>query len=200
MKSPHLSDGFLKINDPKANILPTNTSSTLGCSLPKSSCILPCGESGRRGFHPIHFSRICWRSASKASRICNFFWPVVPAAIAVRYVRPERHTLVFILNYIAMIPSANLIGFTGQELSRKINRVVGLLIETTIGSVVEIVMFMVLIKHNEFDVIKAAILGSILATLLLCLGMCFIVGGMRHSELEFSGVVGEVGTGLLLTA
>lgn len=104
------------------------------------------------------------------------------------------------LNYIAMIPCANLIGFAGQELARKLHKVFGVLLETTLGSVVEIVMFIVLLKTDQFAVIQAAILGSVLATQLLCLGMCFVVGGIRHNELNFSEVVGEVGSDLLLTA
>jgi Ca2+:H+ antiporter len=107
---------------------------------------------------------------------------------------------VFILNYIAMIPCANLVGFAGQELARKLPRVVGILLETTLGSVVEIVLFMVLLKNNEFSVIRDAILGSILATLLLCLGLCFFAGGMKRDEQEFDEAVSEVGNGLLLTA
>lgn len=162
--------------------------------------IQPAGESGRSGIHPFHFLKICWRSTSRASRICNIFWPVVPAAIAVKYARPDLHLVIFILNYIAMIPCANLIGFAGQELGRKLHKVFGVLLETTLGSIVEIVLFMVLVVHDQFEVIKAAILGSILATQLLCLGMCFVVGGVRHNELEFAEVLGEVGSDLLLTA
>ncbi|PVH82618.1 putative vacuolar calcium ion transporter [Cadophora sp. DSE1049] len=143
---------------------------------------------------------ICWRSTSRASRICNIFWPVVPAAIFVKYAHHDLHLVIFILNYIAMIPCANLIGFAGQELGRKLHKVLGVLLETTLGSVVEIVMFIVLLKTDQFAVIQAAILGSVLATQLLCLGMCFVVGGVRHNELNFSEVVGEVGSDLLLTA
>ncbi len=99
-----------------------------------------------------------------------------------------------------MIPCANLIGFAGQELARKLHKVFGVLLETTLGSIVEIVLFGVLLRDNEFKVIQAAILGSVLATQLLCLGMCFFVGGVRHDEQEFDEVVGEVGSDLLLTA
>jgi Ca2+:H+ antiporter len=83
--------------------------------------------------------------------------------------------------------------------------------EYSIGSVVEIILFMVLISRvdeaavaqggiNYIEVIKAAILGSILATMLLCLGLCFIVGGIRRDEQTFSESVSEAGSGLLLTA
>lgn len=39
--------------------------------------IAPEGESGRRGIHPIHFLKICFRSASRMSCIVNILWPVV---------------------------------------------------------------------------------------------------------------------------
>lgn len=56
----------------------------------------------------------------------NVLWPFVPAAIALRYARPENHLWIFVLNYIAMVPSANLIGFAGQELARKLPKVFGM--------------------------------------------------------------------------
>ena len=182
----------------KHNILPLHKVNHNGHKITKH--IAPDGESGRKGIHPSHFFKICWSSTSDASRAVNLLWPVVPAAIAVRYARSDMALAIFILNYIAMVPCANLIGFAGQELARKLPKVFGILLETTLGSVVEIILFMVLLKKNEFQVIQAAILGSILATQLLCLGMCFFVGGMRRDEQEFDEAVSEVGSGLLLTA
>jgi Ca2+:H+ antiporter len=45
---------------------------------------------------------------------------------------PEKHTLIFTLAYIAMVPCANLVGFAGQELSRKFPHVAGVLAEITL--------------------------------------------------------------------
>lgn len=88
------------------------------------------GESGRTGIHPLHFLRIIFRSASWASRAVNILWPVVPAAIALRYASPDSHLAIFVLSYLAMVPCANLIGFAGQELGRKMPHVVGVILET----------------------------------------------------------------------
>ncbi len=57
--------------------------------------------------------------------LVNVLWPVVPAAIAVHFAAPGAHRWIFALNYIAMIPTANLIGFAGQELARKLPKVFG---------------------------------------------------------------------------
>jgi Ca2+:H+ antiporter len=59
---------------------------------------------------------------------------------------------------------------------------------------------MVLLKNHEIHVVQAAILGSILATMLLCLGLCFVAGGLRRDEQAFSNAISEAGSGLLLTA
>jgi Ca2+:H+ antiporter len=88
---------------------------------------------------------------------------------------------IFGTNYVAMLPAANLLGFAGQELSRKIpQKSIAVVLETTFGSIVEIILFMILLKTSDGNsnvlVIQAAILGSILANILLCLGCCFIAG------------------------
>ncbi|RHZ49845.1 hypothetical protein CDV55_100271 [Aspergillus turcosus] len=162
------------------------------------------GESGRSGFHPIHFFAVCFKSTCTLSMLVNILWPFVPAAIAIHFARPDLHVWVFALNYVAIVPSANLLGFAGGELAKKLPKVLGILLETTLSSVVEIVLFMVLIHNdkggNLIPVIQAAILGSILANLLLCLGLCFFFGGVRRHEQAFHEAVSEVGSGLLLVA
>ena len=198
-KSHHARDGEAISHEktPRASSLPTHNGKSV------SRRIQPEGESGRRGFSPLHFFKICWRGSCAASKALNILWPFVPVAIALHYTNRENHRLVFAMLYIAMLPAASLLGFAGQEFARKLPRVVGILVEITFGSVVEIIVFMILIaKNTEHSavVVKAAILGSILTNLLLCLGLCFFVGGIRRSEQEFHGAVSEVGSGLMLVA
>lgn len=178
------------------------------------------GESGRSGINPSSFFRILFRSSSRVSQAVNILWPFVPVAIILHYL-PGTHSetlekWIFATAYIGMVPAANLLGFAGQELARKMPKVAGILIETALGSIVEIVLFLILIaKHKSPDegdddnsaeegnlipVIQAAILGSILTNLLLCLGLCFFFGGIRQKTQTFHAVVSEVGSGLLLVA
>lgn len=168
------------------------------------------GESGRSGFHPRHFLHVLWLSSCTVSSWVNVLWPFVPVAIAL-HLATHAHLWIFAASYVAMVPSANLLGFAGQEFARKMPKVAGILIETTFGSIVEIILFIVLIvKHNVEEgngdegnlipIIQAAILGSILTNLLLCLGLCFFFGGIRHQTEKFHAIVSEVGNGLLLVA
>ena len=79
----------------------------------------------------MHFFRVTFMSSNPVSRVVNVLWPLVPAAIAVRYALPDNHLLIFILSYLAIVPCANLIGFAAQELARKAPHVFGVLTETT---------------------------------------------------------------------
>ncbi|KAF2964099.1 hypothetical protein GQX73_g9481 [Xylaria multiplex] len=162
------------------------------------------GESNRRGIHPLQMLKIIWTSSSTISQAVNVLWPFVPAALALYYTQTGPHTLRFSLAYIAMVPCANLVGFAGAELARKMPHMLGVLAETTIGSIVEIVLFLVLLlatdNANKYYIIRAAILGSILATMLLCLGLCFFASGLRRETSTFDSALSEVGTGLLLMA
>ncbi|KAH7119912.1 vacuolar calcium ion transporter-like protein /H(+) exchanger [Dendryphion nanum] len=173
--------------------------------------IHPDGESGRSGFHPRHFLHVSWKSGSHAAQWVNLLWPFVPVAFILHFVTPHLPLLVFAFSYVAMIPVANLLGFAGQEYARKMPKVSGILIETAFGGIVEIILFLVLIvQHKSGDgssehgnlipVIQAAILGSILTNLLLCLGACFFVGGLRQRSQKFHASISEVGTGLLCVA
>jgi Ca2+:H+ antiporter len=173
--------------------------------------IHPDGESGRSGFHPSHFFSVAWRSGSNAAKYTNLLWPFALVAIILHFVTPGQPIAVFAVSYVAMVPVANLLGFAGQEFARKMPKVSGILIETAFGSIVEIILFIVLIaKHtsahgssehgNLIPVIQAAILGSILTNLLLCLGLCFFVGGLRQASQKFHASISEVGSGLLLVA
>lgn len=195
--------------DESSPLLPTF--SNLGRSLAEG--IEPEGESGRTGFDFVPFCKIMWRSSSQVSMLVNILWPFAPIAIILHYGFPGLHLWIFAVSYIGIVAPANLLGFAGQELARKMPKVAGILIETALGSIVEIILFLILIKKhrtgddsgaavhgNLIPVIQAAILGSILTNLLLCLGLCFFVGGLRQKIQHFHAAVSEVGTGLLLVA
>lgn len=183
----------------------------------ESSSLLPSihpdGESHRSGFSPKHFSQVLWKSSNKVSQYVNLLFPFALVAIILNFVTPSSPLLIFTIAYIGMIPAANLLGFAGQEFARKMPKVSGILIETTFGSIVEIVLFLILIvKHrdgkedegesgeggNLIPIIQAAILGSILTNLLLCLGLCFVVGGLRQQIQQFHAAVSEVCDEILL--
>lgn len=170
--------------------------------------IAPEGESGRAGFHLKHFLQITAWSGNTFSAWLNIFWLFVPAAFALHWAAKDHHVAIFAISYVAMIGPANTLGFAGQEFAKKLPRVFGILAETTLGSVVEVILFVTLVvkaltSPTYISVLQAAILGSIMTNILLCLGCCFLVGHLknrRENAQRFSPVISETGSGIMLVA
>lgn len=133
----------------------------------------------------------------------NSLWPFTIAALVLHFCDNSNQLWIFVTAYIGMVPAANLVGFAGHQLARKLPTTFGVLVETAIGSCVELVLLTVLIQqpgNMSIRVIRAVILGSILANLLLCLGLCFFVGGIFYPNQSFHVAISEVACNLMLVA
>jgi Ca2+:H+ antiporter len=160
-------------------------------------------SSDRRGLHLWTFLAICWKSSSHVSMLTNSLWPFTIAALILHFNDTSNKLWIFVSAYVGMVPAANLIGFAGHQLARKLPTTFGVLVETAIGSCVELVLLYVLIQQPgdmSIRVIRAVILGSVLANLLLCLGLCFFVGGIFYPNQSFHATISEVACNLMLVA
>ncbi|KAL7270833.1 hypothetical protein RUND412_006450 [Rhizina undulata] len=152
----------------------------------------------RRGFQPGKALVIALKSSCSVAGWTNILLPAVPIGLVFHWLQPEWHTRIFAVNFLAMIPMANLLSFSAQELTRKMPRALGMVLETMLGAAVEIILCMLLLFKEQYQVIQAALLGSMLANLLLCTGLCFIIGGIRYKDQELDETVVETSGGLLL--
>jgi len=91
-------------------------------------------------------------------------------------------TVVFSVNAIAIIPLASLLAFATESVASKLGDTIGALLNVTFGNAVELIIFIIALTAGEVRIVQASLLGSILSNLLLILGMCFIVGGLRFRE------------------
>eukprot|EP00574_Skeletonema_japonicum_P007204 CAMPEP_0201736032 /NCGR_PEP_ID=MMETSP0593-20130828/38629_1 /ASSEMBLY_ACC=CAM_ASM_000672 /TAXON_ID=267983 /ORGANISM="Skeletonema japonicum, Strain CCMP2506" /LENGTH=473 /DNA_ID=CAMNT_0048229695 /DNA_START=79 /DNA_END=1500 /DNA_ORIENTATION=+ len=101
---------------------------------------------------------------------------------------------IFILNFLAMVPLASMLGVFTEELAAHTNDVIGGLINATFGNAVELVVAIQALFAGDFRVVQASLIGSVFSNLLLVLGMCFLFGGIEHKEQEFiaQGVVASI--------
>lgn len=152
----------------------------------------------RRGCNPFRALIIALKSSSTLGACTNVLIPFVPLGLVLHWLKPEWHLPIFLTNYLAMIPMANLLAFSSAQFARRLPRVLSVIIQLSVAAGVEIILCLVLLFKDQYEVIKAALLGSMLANLLLCTGLCFIAGGIRAKEQEFSETVVETGGGLLL--
>lgn len=92
---------------------------------------------------------------------------------------------VFILNFLAMVPLASMLGIFTEELAAHTNDVVGGLINATFGNAVELVVAIQALLAEDYRVVQASLVGSVFSNLLLVLGMCFFCGGLKFTEQTF---------------
>lgn len=93
---------------------------------------------------------------------------------------------VFILNFIAIVPLAKLLGFATEEIALKTNQTIGGLLNATFGNAIEMIISLMALKEEMYRVIQVSLLGSILSNALLVLGFCFLLGGLKYPEQSFN--------------
>ncbi|CDH56696.1 calcium proton exchanger [Lichtheimia corymbifera JMRC:FSU:9682] len=122
----------------------------------------------------------------------------IPLGIASHFV--WNSTVVFILNFIAIIPLAKLLGFATEDIALRTGEVIGGLLNASFGNAVELIVSIIALTQNLVVVVQASMLGSILSNLLLVLGMCFWFGGIRYQEQVFNQIVAQTSSSLLFIA
>lgn len=94
--------------------------------------------------------------------------------------------LVFLLSAFSIIMLAQWIGQATEAASTSLGPSIGALLGATFGNSVELIIAAFALHEGLYTVVKASIMGSILANLLLTLGVCMTIGGLRSRVQQFS--------------
>ncbi len=125
---------------------------------------------------------------------------LVPLTLAMHYLLPEKQTLIFVLSAASMIPLARLLSDATEQLAEHTGPTLGALLNVTFGNAGELVIGFFAMKAGLQGVVKASITGSILANLLLTLGISMIGGGLRNKTLRFNPLAARTQTTMLALA
>jgi Ca2+:H+ antiporter len=108
--------------------------------------------------------------------------------------------IVFSMNAIAIIPLAGLLAHATEAVAARLGDTLGALLNVSFGNAVELILFIILLANDQIRVVQAALLGSILANLLLILGMAFLLGGLRYQEQIYNSTVTQMSACMLSLA
>lgn len=86
----------------------------------------------------------------------------------------------FVLSAGAVTALAALVGRSVDQLGDRLGAGATGVLQSALGNLPELFICIFALRAGLVDVVRAAIVGSILANLLLVLGLCFVVGGLRH--------------------
>ncbi|XP_078429935.1 vacuolar cation/proton exchanger 3-like [Wolffia australiana] len=130
----------------------------------------------------------------------NLLLPLGPVAILAS--RLSRNSgLVFILSLLGMIPVAERIGYSTEQLAFFTGSTVGGLLNCTFGNATEVVISIFALKNGMTRIVQQSLLGSILSNMLLVLGFAFFSGGVVTKKTQFFNKASAVlSSGMLLMA
>ncbi|CDS04987.1 hypothetical protein LRAMOSA07517 [Lichtheimia ramosa] len=126
----------------------------------------------------------------------NLLLIFVPLSLAFSY-GGAPDTVVFSLNFMAIMPLAKLLGFATEELAMMSGPTIGALLNATFGNVVELILGVIALKDGLIRVVQASVMGSILSNILLVLGFCFLLGGAGRIDQQFSMTAAQTSSSLL---
>jgi Ca2+:H+ antiporter len=124
----------------------------------------------------------------------------VPVVFVAEHLKPESHTLLFVLSVLAIVPLAALLSHATESVAAKTGDAVGGLLNATLGNLTELVIALTALKAGEYMLVKASIAGAIVTNTLFMLGASFLLGGLKHRVQEYNKAGARLQAGLLFLA
>jgi Ca2+:H+ antiporter len=106
--------------------------------------------------------------------------------------------LSFVVAALALATLASLVGRSVEALGDRLGPSATGVLQSALGNLPELFVILFALKAGLFGVVKATLVGSILANVLLILGLAFVVGGVKHGRQRFAADDGRR-LGLMLT-
>ena len=124
----------------------------------------------------------------------------VPVVFTAAKLKPEAHTLLFVLSVLAIVPLAALLSHATESVAARTGDAVGGLLNATLGNLTELVIALTALRAGEYMLVKASIAGAIVTNTLFMLGASFLLGGLKHHTQEFNRVGARMQAGMLFLA
>ena len=96
--------------------------------------------------------------------------------------------IVFFSAALAIVPIARMIVRATEQIAMRTGDAIGGLLNATFGNAPELIIALVALRSGLFDMVRASLVGAILANLLLALGIAFFLGGLRFHDQEYNAV------------
>lgn len=126
--------------------------------------------------------------------ICLLF---IPASVVFSLLEVNQ-SILFIIAVISLLPLAHFIGKATEAISLQTNPTVGGFVNATFGNIIELIISLIAINIGLIDLVKASIVGSIIANILLLIGLSMFFGGLKFKEQQFNTTAAGVSSTMLL--
>jgi Ca2+:H+ antiporter len=125
---------------------------------------------------------------------------LVPVMFAAQVLKPEAHTLLFVLSVLAIVPLAALLSRATESVASKTGDTVGGLLNATLGNLTELLIALAALRAGQYVLVKASLAGAIVTNTLFMLGASFLLGGLKYHVQEYNRNSARLQAGLLFLA
>jgi Ca2+:H+ antiporter len=106
--------------------------------------------------------------------------------------------VIFFSAALAIVPAARLIVLSTEQLATRTGDAIGGLLNATFGNAPELIIALVALRAGYFAMVRASIIGAILANLMLAMGIAFFVGGLRRHTQEYNAGAARLYSSMML--
>jgi hypothetical protein len=114
--------------------------------------------------------------------------------------KPEAHTLLFVLSVLAIVPLAALLSRATESVAARTGDTIGGLLNATLGNLTELLIALAALRAGQYVLVKATIVGAIVANSLFMLGASFLIGGLKHHVQTYNRNNARLQAGMLFLA
>jgi Ca2+:H+ antiporter len=132
----------------------------------------------------------------------SIYWLFVfiPITVILEHLGKLPPPVIFFSAALAIVPIAALIVQATEQLAHRTGDAVGGLLNATFGNAPELIIAMVALRAGYLDMVRASLIGAILANLLLALGLSFFLGGLRYHDQKYNPVATRTYSSMMLIA
>ena len=116
----------------------------------------------------------------------NWLFIFIPITVALEHLAHVSAPVLFFLAAVSIVPIAALIVRATEQIAHRTGDAVGGLLNATFGNAPELIIALVALRAGYLDMVRASLVGAILANLLLALGVGFLTGGLRFHDQRFN--------------
>jgi Ca2+:H+ antiporter len=127
----------------------------------------------------------------------NWLFVFIPVSVALERAHVPAPVL-FFSAALAIVPIARLIVLSTEQLATRTGDAIGGLLNATFGNAPELIIALVALKAGFFDMVRASIIGAILANLTLATGVAFLLGGLRYHTQEYNAGAARLYSSMML--
>src|SRR5215475_11481366 len=124
----------------------------------------------------------------------------VPITVILEHAGKVPPPVIFFSAALAIVPIAVLIVRSTEQIASRTGDAIGGLLNATFGNAPELIIAIVALRAGLLDLVRASIIGAILANLLLTVGVSLLLGGLRHRDQAYNSQAARIYSSMMLLA